>query len=148
MKHLIIILSVLVLSTFVRGQQTDDIYYERPKSSNSKEEDNPEEEDYFRGRSYSISTDVNPALNAARIKHVNFCLDRFRIQQYTAMGVSFFGGVFIGLAPTGENDSPFPFYVGGALSLAGLGLYIDSYKWLRRTSIEPSRDGLTFRFNF
>lgn len=135
MKHFIVILSVLALSTFASAQQTDDVYYQLSKTYNATP------------GVYTISENVNPALNAAKIEHVNYCLQRFKDQQFMAMGVSFLAGMVAGFGPSIMDDNLIPYYAGG-LSLVGIGIYIDSYKWLQRASIEPTREGLTFRFKF
>lgn len=79
---------------------------------------------------------------------IQYNLHRFYRQQrlsHILMGVSLLSGVAYGVNPL---DDVVLAYVSGGLALISLVIDIDSYKWIKRASLETSTNGVTLRVNF
>jgi hypothetical protein len=80
------------------------------------------------------------------ILFTNYCLNRFRVQQLTGIGLSIAGGIIAASGASLEN--PEVMLIGGAVSLGGFVVSINSYKWLRRAYVFPTNKGVAVGINF
>jgi hypothetical protein len=67
----------------------------------------------------------------------------------TTTGLVKVNGIYVNGDITTYNYTPMyvGMVVGGAISLVGQIISLDSYKWLKRASIKPTQYGVSFRFN-
>lgn len=80
------------------------------------------------------------------ILFTNYCLNKFRVQQLTGIGLSIAGGVIAASGASLEN--PEVMLIGGAVSLGGFIVSINSYKWLKRAYVYPTNKGIAVGINF
>lgn len=85
-------------------------------------------------------------LVAAKQKHIQNCLIRYKRQKESALFMMLGGAALSGIG--GHYSKDFAILGGGALSVVGFIWSVDANKWLKRASLDPTRDGATFKFRF
>jgi hypothetical protein len=90
-----------------------------------------------------------------RLDNVQFCLNRFHSQHKTGMifiGIGYTTTIVGSLVAIGttENIDQYRLLMGlgGGLSIIGVIITLDSYKWLKQASISPYPGGINLKITF
>jgi hypothetical protein len=85
--------------------------------------------------------DKKQVINYQSLEYTNYCLDKFRRNQLSAIGLVAGGGIlaYVGVI----NEQKEIITVGTLISVSGLFVHLNSYKWLKNAYIAPAKNGLT-----
>lgn len=135
MKNTILLILLIIPFIGIKAQ-SDDVYSDWDRTQGNVK---------VRGFDFTPSEAENANRNAAIIANIQYCLKRYKQQQYLAIGGMTISSVAI-VATEGSEDLINK--IAGGVGILSFLVYVDSFKWLERASIEPSKDGVTFKFKF
>lgn len=132
-KFLLTIIFVVATATLLQAQEVDDIYFSAPtKAKNTNK---------YMGFS-NINADTSSVF-AYELDYMRFCLGKYHKTRNTAYWLSgaALATSFLAMQTDGDTQGAL-LLVGGAAGISSVVTFIVAEKWLKRSAIKPSPNGL------